>query len=111
VRLLLDQNLSPHLVRRLADVHPDSVHVRAVGLAEADDLAIWEYAQAHGLTIVTKDDDFRQRSFLFGAPPKVLWLRLGNCTTADVERAIRDSAPLIARFAADDAAALLVVTR
>jgi predicted nuclease of predicted toxin-antitoxin system len=44
VRLLFDQPLSRHLVGRLADVHPDSVHVATVGLDTATDREIWDYA-------------------------------------------------------------------
>jgi hypothetical protein len=40
-RLLLDQNLAPALARRLADLYPDSAHVREFGLATADDEAVW----------------------------------------------------------------------
>ena len=85
-RLLFDQNLSPRLLARLAEVFPASQHVRDLDLKRADDLAVWHYARDHGLTIVTKDDDFRQLSFLHGAPPKVIWTRIGNCRTEDVER-------------------------
>lgn len=73
LRLLFDQNLAPALARRLADLYPGSAHVRDPGLAAADDEAIWSYAAANGYTIVTKDDDFRQRSFVRGAPPQVIW--------------------------------------
>jgi hypothetical protein len=68
-RLLLDQNLAPALARRLADLYPDSAHVRDLGLAAADDEAVWEHAAARGFTIVTKDDDFRQRSVLGDLAP------------------------------------------
>ena len=34
----------------------------------------WAYARDHGYTIVSKDNDFRQYAFLYGPPPKVLWL-------------------------------------
>jgi len=44
VRLLLDQNLSPHLVDALQDLYPESAHVRDVGLASADDEAVWSFA-------------------------------------------------------------------
>lgn len=77
-RLLLDQNLAPVLARRLADLYPGCANVRAFGLAPADDEAVWAHAAADGFTIVTKDDDFRQRSVLRGAPPRVIWVRLGN---------------------------------
>ncbi len=68
--LLFDQNLAPALARRLADRYPGSAHVRDAGLAAADDEAVWAHAGAGGYAIVTKDDDFRQRSFLLGPPPK-----------------------------------------
>jgi predicted nuclease of predicted toxin-antitoxin system len=107
--LLLDQNLAPALARRLADLYPGSSHVRDAGLAAADDEAIWAYAAARGYAIVTKDDDFRQRSFLRGAPPKVVWVKLGNCTTADVEAALRMRHVDVVAFAADATSALLVL--
>jgi len=46
------------------------MHVRDVGLERADDQAIWDYAKAHGLTIITKDSDLHQLSFLYGHPPE-----------------------------------------
>jgi predicted nuclease of predicted toxin-antitoxin system len=72
VKLLLDENLSPRLVGSLSDVFPGSVHVRDFGLARADDAAIWDYARDHDLTIVSKDSDFHQVSFLRGPPPEVV---------------------------------------
>ncbi len=89
MRLLFDQNLSPRLVGVLTDLYPGSIHVRDVGLQAADDEAVWNYAGAHGLVIVSKDSDFRQRSFLFGHPPKVIWIRLGNCSTSQIEAILR----------------------
>ncbi|MBI1963006.1 MAG: DUF5615 family PIN-like protein [Candidatus Rokubacteria bacterium] len=82
MRLLLDQNLSPRLVPALADLFPDSTRVREVGLQAADDHAVWQYAAQHGFAIVSKDADFHERSFLLGPPPKVIWIRRGNCSTA-----------------------------
>lgn len=110
-RLLFDQNLAPVLVRRLADLYPGSAHVRDRGLASADDEVIWEHAAAAGYVIVTKDDDFRQRSFLRGPPPQVVWTKLGNCRTADVEVALRRRFAQVCAFASDSQAALLVIAR
>ena len=70
MKLLFDQNLSPSLPRRLEREFPGSLHVRDVGLAGADDATIWNYALTLGLTVVSKDSDFQQRSLLLGAPPK-----------------------------------------
>jgi len=75
VKLLIDENLAPSLVRALADIYPQSMHVRDVELNSAPDPVVWDYAAKAGYTIVTKDGDFRQRGFLFGPPPKVIWIR------------------------------------
>ena len=78
MRLLFDQNLSRLLVGRFAEEFPDSVHVTDVGLDRATDREVWDFARAGGYVIVSKDSDFRQLAFLFGPPPKVVWLRVGN---------------------------------
>ena len=72
MKLLLDQNISHKLVNRLEDDYPGSRHVRQISLDNAEDLAVWNYAKENGFVIVSKDEDFHQRSFLFGAPPKVV---------------------------------------
>ncbi len=110
MRLLFDQNLSPRLVALLADGFPDSRHVRDVGLANADDLEVWLYAKRNGLSIVSKDADFRQLSFLYGFPPKVVWLNVGNRSTADLHAVIRAHVDDLRTFNGDREAALLVVT-
>jgi len=80
MKLLFDENLSPKLPGLLLNQFPGSVHVRDCGLKGRADQAIWEYARVNGFTLVSKDDDFYQRSLSSGAPPKLIWLRLGNCT-------------------------------
>lgn len=65
MKLLFDQNLSPRLAQRLRDLYPGSLHVRDAGLESADDVAVWEYAREHGFTLVSKDSDFRQMSFVY----------------------------------------------
>jgi predicted nuclease of predicted toxin-antitoxin system len=110
VRLLLDQNLSDRLIRILDDHYPGSVHVRDVGLASADDAAVWGFASERGLAIVSKDSDFHQRSLLFGPPPKVIWLRIGNCTTDAVADLLRHRHLEVAAFAGDQEAAFLALS-
>lgn len=109
MKLLFDHNLSYKLVARLVDLFPESVHVRNVDLHEADDQTVWEYARANGFAIVSKDEDFHQLSFLYGAPPKVVWVRLGNCTTADIEHALRRHHTDLLNFDANQEAAFLIV--
>lgn len=85
MKLLFDQNLSHRLIRAVADVYPDCEHVRNVGLKNAPDTEVWNYAKSNGFTIVSKDSDFHQRSLLLGYPPKVIWVKLGNCSAKAVE--------------------------
>ena len=110
MKLLFDQNLSYKLALSLADLFPDSTHVREVHLQEADDLVVWESAKQHGFMIVSKDSDFHQRSFVFGFPPKVIWVQLGNCTTTEVEQLIRKDFDAIKGFYENTEAAFLVLS-
>jgi predicted nuclease of predicted toxin-antitoxin system len=92
VKLLFDENLSPRLATVLSDLYPGSIHLRDCGLRGASDIAIWHYARDNGFAIVSKDSDFARRSFLVGSPPKVIWLRLGNCTTTRADFILRNAA-------------------
>ena len=65
MKLLFDENLSPDLVQDLSSDHPGSAHVRDPGLKSATDLAVWERAHVDGYSLVSKDSDFRQMSFLY----------------------------------------------
>ncbi len=109
MRLLFDQNLSPRLAPRLADLYPESDHVSSLGLDRASDAEVWTYAGTQGYVIVTKDADFSDASVIRGIPPKVIWLRLGNCTTGDVERALREAHEVVTAFGADLTTALLEI--
>jgi len=89
VKLLFDQNLSPKLINRLADLYPNSEHLDLLGLGTADDVSVWEHAKQNGFAIVTKDADFADLSVLRGFPPKIIWIRRGNCSTKDIEEIMR----------------------
>lgn len=89
MKLLFDENLSPVLIRLLSDIYPESAHVRDLNLKSSPDPKVWAYAAEHGYTIVSKDADFRQRSFLYGHPPKVIWIRIGNCSTRCIAALLR----------------------
>ena len=109
MKLLLDQNLSHRLVDSLVDLYPGSLHVRALGLSQALDEAVWEFAGAHELAIVTKDGDFSSRAFLFGPSPKVVWIQLGNCSTQEIADLLRARHSDLASFHDDGAAGLLIL--
>lgn len=110
MKLLFDQNLAPSLVRRLADAYPGSAHTQPLGLGEADDRTIWDYARDHGFAIVSKDSDFQQLSVREGPPPKVVWVRLGNCTVDEVAELLRSRRQDLERFDAAVEAFLVIGT-
>lgn len=110
MKLLFDENLSPKLVRLLAGDYPGSAHVYDVGLLTSPDPDIWNFAAANDMLIVSKDTDFQQRSLTYGAPPKVIWIRLGNCTTAKVATLLTDRLADLLRFEADSQATFLVIS-
>ena len=110
MRLVLDHNLSPRLVRLLSDVYPEVAHVHDLGMDTASDTEVWSYAREHGYAIVSKDADFHQRSLLFGAPPKVVWLRIGNCSVAESATVLRERYLVVRRFIQDSPADFLVLS-
>jgi predicted nuclease of predicted toxin-antitoxin system len=80
-----------------------------VGLKASVDLDIWQYAKSNQLLIVSKDSDLYQYSLVYGPPPKVVWIRRGNCSTATVERILREHFSDIERFADDADSAYLIL--
>ena len=72
VQLLLDENLSPRLVNRLNQLLPGLTHVREVGLQEADDQQIWDWARDNAFAIITTDADFVALAQRRSWPPKIV---------------------------------------
>ena len=80
------------------DLFPKSLHIRLLGAGGSADPRVWELAREHNCVLVTKDEDFHRLSILRGAPPKVVWRRVGNCATQDIARLLRHRADDIRRF-------------
>jgi predicted nuclease of predicted toxin-antitoxin system len=98
MKLLFDHNLSPRLVRNLADLDPNSQHVFLIEMDRDDDLKIWEYASQNDYTIVTRDSDYNDVSLMREFPPKVIWIRRGNCSTSEIENLLRSANSDIQEF-------------
>jgi len=109
LKLLFDQNLSHRLPARLADIYPQSAHVRLLGMDRASDTLIWNFALQNDYMIVTQDSDFVERSKLWGAPPQVVWLRCGNTTPQIIEDLLRSNAVLIINLFRDVGATYLEI--
>lgn len=110
MKLLFDENLSPKLPNRLSDLFSNSLHVRDVGMAATTDAIVWDYAKEHDYMIVSKDADMHDLSLALGNPPKVIWLRLGNCSTAQVETLLRQNIKTIQAFYEDESVSLLALS-
>ncbi len=109
MKLLFDHNLLPRLIDRLKDIYPNTSHVLLIGMDQASDNAIWLYAKTNGYIIVTKDSDFNDLNILHGFPPKVIWLQVGNCTTSDIEKLLRNYYEVISEFESDQQSGILLL--
>lgn len=98
MKLLIDANLSPALCKSLRSNVTNVEHVRNLNLSSSSDETVWNIAKEKGWTIVSKDSDFYHRSLLSGSPPKIVWIRRGNCSTATVEQVISTNLEQIADF-------------
>ena len=98
MKLLFDQNISFRIIKQLDSKVPESSQVRLLGLENAEDIEIWEYAKVNDFTIVTFDTDFYDLSLIKGVPPKIIWLRIGNASTKNIAGCILSNYELIKEF-------------
>ena len=82
-----------------------------LGLDDSPDSQIYDYAARNDFTIVSKDSDFRQLSFLHGAPPKVIWLRVGNCTVTELAAVLAENESRLLEFETAPESLLIVERR
>lgn len=110
MKLLFDANLSPALVGHLQTEYPGSTHVRDVDLRAGSDAQIWEYAKANEFAVASKDTDFRERGFVEGFPPKVVWLDVGNAGTMQIAALLRKEQLRVAQFGKLSDASVLILS-
>ena len=109
MKLLFDHNLSPRLVSRLADLFPGSTHLYTLGMDRDADYEVWIYAQSNDFTIVTRDGDYNELLVLRGFPPKIVWIRRGNCSTSAIEEILRTHVADIQALANDPTLGILTL--
>jgi predicted nuclease of predicted toxin-antitoxin system len=107
VKLLLDENLSPKLVPRSRELYGDLVRVREVGLRQADDRGIWDWAKVGGYAIIASHADFVAMSHRLGFPPKVVHIEQCDFPFRIIEDLLRRSAIRIPDFEKDGAEGVL----
>ena len=98
MKLLFDQNISPKIVRQVEADFPNSKQVRHVGLEDASDAIIFDYAKKNGYTVVTFDSDFVDLNVIRGIPPKIIWLKTGNLTTKSISNLLRKYMSALHKF-------------
>ncbi len=101
MKLLLDQNISFRITSKIQDLSPGSKQVRDLGLENSKDSFLWNYAKENNYCIVTFDGDFYDLGLIKGSSPKVIWLRLGNTSTQNIETVLRKNYDLIKTFLTD----------
>lgn len=102
MKYLFDQNISHRILKSLPEDYAESRTVKGVGLINADDKKIWDYAKANNFIIVTQDSDFNDLNFLYGFPPKVIWIRVGNLQTKSLVDLLLNHADAVRIFLNDD---------
>jgi len=98
VKLLFDQNISFRIVKKIGSIFPNSKQIRELGLDDSSDRVIWEFAKTEGFVIVTFDADFADLANLKGSPPKIIWLRMGNATTDNIVRILKEHQNIVNEF-------------
>lgn len=101
MKLLLDQNISYRLVRKIESQFPGTQQLRKIGLDNKPDKEIWDFAKKEGFVLVTFDSDFYDLSLTYGHPPKLIWLKTGNMTTKNLEKVLADKVSQIEDFVVD----------
>lgn len=109
MRLLFDEQLAEALCDHLRDIFPGSVHVRVLAGPSTSDEQVWALAIEQDCVLVTKDEDFHRLSVLRGSPPKVVWIRLGNCATKEVAELLRKHRNDVEAFVAQTEATFLAL--
>jgi predicted nuclease of predicted toxin-antitoxin system len=110
VKLLFDKNLSHTLVGILAHEFPGCAHVRNTGLRASEDGKIWDHARTNGFVIISKDTDFRERSYVEGFPPKIIWLDVGNAGTVAIAELLTRERRRIEDFENQEETSVLILS-
>ncbi|MCF8373804.1 MAG: DUF5615 family PIN-like protein [Bacteroidales bacterium] len=108
MKFLFDENISYRAVKKLSHVFPESSHVEFLNLMETNDRKIWEYAKEEGYSIITQDADFNEFSLIWGFPPKVIWIRIGNSSTNHIVALILENQAQIRDFIMDKENGILI---
>ncbi|MEX2568855.1 MAG: DUF5615 family PIN-like protein [Cyclobacteriaceae bacterium] len=91
MNLLFDQNISPRILKILPKQFSNCQQVRFVGLEDASDFEIFQFAKKNDFAVVTFDSDFVDLNTMYGTPPKIVYLNTGNLTTQNITELLMDN--------------------
>jgi len=96
-------------VSKITDIFPNASHVMLKHLDESTDLEVWKYARKNGYTIVTKDSDFNELAISRGSPPKIIWIKIGNCRVNDIVQLLKENHHGMIEFLEDEFSAIFEI--
>jgi len=106
-KLLFDNNISHRVIAQIQDIFPNTNHVMLENLDESSDYEVWEFAHKNSYTVVTKDSDFNDLVIFRGIPPKVIWIKIGNCRVSQIVHLLKANEKLIKSFMDEPKSAIL----
>ena len=109
MKLLLDQNLSRRLLNDIDAEFKGARHVADFDMSAADDESVWRFAADNGFVIISKDSDFFHKALLRGHPPKVIYLRVGNCSSCHIRSLLLGNTLIITEFIDNSSESLLIL--
>ncbi len=109
MKLLFNHHLSPSLANSFQATFPGSAHVFPLGMGEANDDVIWQFAKDQGFVIVTKDSDYHDLGMRLGFPPFVVLIKRGNCKTSVIRDIISKNSNVINDFVSSDKSGILIL--
>ena len=111
MKLLFDQNISPKIAKQIESDFSGSYQVRHVGLEDASDSQIFDFAKENGYAIVTFDADFVDLNIIRGIPPKIIWLKTGNLTTKAISTLLQKNKSSLIEFLESSALGILEIVQ
>lgn len=85
MKALCDVHISYKIVKFLNERGVAAEHVNNLpDKWHTKDNAVCEYADAHDMVVITKDDDFRNTHFIQGTPKKLIRITLGNISNSEL---------------------------
>ncbi len=99
LKFIVDTQLPPSLIKIFQKHKIDAIHTTYFPDGHLlNDVQIIKIAFEQNRIIITKDSDFFEYFLLRGAPPKILFLEIGNIKNAELFRLIDEKIPSVRDF-------------